>query len=422
MQERKKDDDTSSDQTNSLDQTKTSHINSSVRLESQPDPCLQEIKSTKDVLDKIKEVRAFQSCYSNAELYPRRWKNVDPKKRDKSLTRTRTRTSTFTILQFNVLAEGLSSGPNVVPPFQNIIGNNKVDNNKSNAKDQRDPFFGGFTDIPHPEISLDYNLRRWRILEVLLGGQIDDDDDDDSNVSSLDGGYFDIISVQEMDRYNGFFQPILHMFGYDSIFIPKQKAPGIKFGWYSDGCALFWKRSSFELIKEVRDSFDVGTQIYLIAILRHLASGQSITVATTHLKAQNNIQNEKIRTCQAQQLIQILSQHITTNDSASSKGMPLIVAGDFNSEPFALGNTCIHTILSQDFSSAYELNDRDLFTTWKTRGEKTVHRIIDYIFYKEVECVQILEIPDGEEMEVTKLPGFRFPSDHMSISARFELF
>merc|ERR1712232_59912 len=144
--------------------------------------------------------------------------------------------------------------------------------------------------------------------------------------------------------------------GYDSIFVPKQKSPGMKYGWYSDGCALFWKKSSFQLVKEVRNSFDIGNQVYIIATLRHLKSGQKISVATTHLKAQNNIQNEKIRTCQAQQLMQNLFD-------ANMENIPIILAGDFNSEPYSPGNTCIKAVMSQHFSSAYNLDCKDFFTT-----------------------------------------------------------
>ena len=388
----------------SIDQPMPSQI-SCIRLETKPDPCLKNIESTEKVLKKIKEVRAFQGQYRNAHLYPRRWICTDnPSNKEPKLT-----SSTpyeFTMMQFNALAEGLSSGPNVTPPLT-------VENDRK-TNEMRDNTFGGFSDLPNPEISLDFTLRRWRIIEVLLGVQIDE------SIEYLPKeGYFDIMSIQEMDRYYGFFQPILHMFGYESIFVPKQKSPGIKYGWYSDGCALFWKKSSFRLVKEARKSFDVGNQVYIIATLQHLKSSQEIAVATTHLKAQKNIQNEKIRTCQAQQLMQNLLDENKDN-------IPIILAGDFNSEPYSPENTCIKAVMSQHFSSAYNLNRNDFFTTWKTRGDHTVRRVIDYIFHncntvEEMEVTQVLNIPEEDTMEDNKLPGFRFPSDHLSIGAKFRI-
>ena len=55
----------------------------------------------------------------------------------------------FTVLQFNLLAEGLSSGPPAVPPFD--------DASKTGT-------FGGFDAVPAPEVCLDFNLRKWRYV------------------------------------------------------------------------------------------------------------------------------------------------------------------------------------------------------------------------------------------------------------------
>ena len=35
--------------------------------------------------------------------------------------------------------------------------------------------------------------------------------------------------------------------GYDSYFLPKQKSPAVKYGAPSDGCAIFYRTSKFEL-------------------------------------------------------------------------------------------------------------------------------------------------------------------------------
>ena len=80
------------------------------------------------------------------------------------------------------------------------------------------------------------------------------------------------------------------------------------------------------------------------------------------------------------------------------------------------------------FASAYPA---DLpYSTWKTRGTNTAKRVIDYIFYKpccnvdgspSFECREIIALPADENMEEQGLPGFRSPSDHLALAARFFL-
>lgn len=86
------------------------------------------------------------------------------------------------------------------------------------------------------------------------------------------------------------------------------------------------------------------------------------------------------------------------------------------------------------FQSAYPINEsreNSIFTTWKTRKTGTVRRIIDYIFHASQQtdgtedgiglcCTHILSLPEDREVEKGLLPGFRYPSDHMLIGAKFK--
>ena len=380
-----------------------------VRLESQQDPSLSTITNKDQVFDKIKEVREIQNLVQTATLYKRSWihTNGNNIRETKNKSSDDTNSHNFTVLQFNTLAEGLASSPQAHPPFQS-----KDDSNDIN--DSQDTGYGGFTEVPNPNICLDFNLRRWRLVEVILGGGIFMDNQ------------FDIIGLEEVDRYYGFFQPIMTLFEYDSLFYPKPNSPGSKNGWFSDGCALFWKRDVFDLIQNETRKYQVGSQIYIVVVLRHKQSGRDIIVAVTHLKAKQNDDNEQIRTQQVIEVVNYLSdirRKVATENDLSVDDIPVILMGDFNADPDGDGRTCIKSVLSQELqlNSAYNL-ETDFFTTWKTRGDKTVRRIIDYIFHtnaKGFECSKTLSIPDNEEIESSKLPGFRFPSDHMSIGAEF---
>jgi mRNA deadenylase 3'-5' endonuclease subunit Ccr4 len=83
--------------------------------------------------------------------------------------------------------------------------------------------------------------------------------------------------------------------------------------------------------------------------------------------------------------------------------------------------SAIATALHGGYQSAYDLSS-PIFTTYKTRGTNTVQRIIDYILYQgQLQCTHRLSIPKEREMEAHKLPGLRYPSDHVMIAAKFTL-
>ena len=349
-------------------------INSCVRLQNQPD--LADL-STKDISEDevwnvIKEVRSKMGQVKNANLYERTWERVDDSSNEIPDEKT------FSVMQLNTLAEGLSCGPNSITPFSS----------SSPTRNKAKNCYGGFINVPQPELCLDFNLRRWRLIELILSQKAD------------------LLALQEVDRYYGFFKPILEAFGYESIFIPKPLSPGVNLGWYSDGTALFWNKD-FKLTKKKMSGFECGSQVYLIALLKHIPTGKEVIVSATHLKAGSD--GEEIRSFQAKELIkEVHSFH--PNDA------PIIIMGDFNSEPTA---ECIQTTL-QTFTSAYPFLGEYDYTTWKIRDCGVTKRISDYIFYEKeqgVECTHLLSMP--QELEDSFLPGFRHPSDHLNIAAKF---
>lgn len=388
-----------------------------IREDPGPDHYVSSIKSVDEIKRKILEAQSVQAKYSaDVSLYKRKWvslgceSNRDHENEVEGAVDDETN-NTFSVLQFNMLAEGLSSGNNVDRPFEK----SKEVSNLSSVKS----IYGGFNSIPNPEIVLDFNLRRWRLLEVLLGN---------------DSLSFDIIACEEIDRFHGFFEPLMKLAGYKGLFVPKISSPSTKFGFYSDGCALFWKQDMFELVDSENGSYEDSSQVYLICTLKHINTGQVILFSVTHLKAGKDTDNECKRGLQCRNLLERIQIFESSKMEGSKDNTPMVIMGDFNSDPREEGS-CINKILSKDspmpLRSVYELsvekNNSCKFTTVKIRGDNCSKRAIDYIFFNAgtrkvlLKCTDILSIPNESDLEKTFLPGFKYPSDHIAIGAKFKI-
>ena len=368
----------------------TSDSEAFVRLQDEIDLDARGITTREQILDRIKQVKLYQDRFGRTDLYKRDWVPTlgSPNDVDND-------TSSISVMQFNILAEGLSSGPKSKTPFPM-----KGDDQRKKENDD-----GGFTHMPNTEVVLDFELRKWRLMEVLLEHDVD------------------ILAVEEMDRYHGFFEPLLRTLNYEGIFLPKIRSPGISLGWYSDGCSLFFRSDKFELqTSQERLVYSVGTQVLIVASLKHKESGETLVVAVTHLKARKNDQNERTRRAQVEELLETVGKFTARNPE--DKPWPVLVLGDLNADPpteTTQRQSAVQLLLDYPLQSAYDLDDPSLVTTWKTR-EKTVHRTIDYIFYNGLECTNTLSIPHKElAAEPYKLPNLRYPSDHLMIAAKFQL-
>lgn len=389
-----------------------------IRLEKEPDSqTLYYISSKERIIQKINQVRDEQNHYGRSDLYKREWESCHLNDRECNHDEITNPPSNainkfITVMQFNTLAEGLSSGSSQCP-FKDDKG----------LLDQRDPTgYGGFTSLQHPYITLDFGRRKWRLVEVLYGTNLDP--------------LYDVIAMEEVDRYRGFFRPLMKQFGYDSIFVPKKNSPGVRMGWYSDGCVLAWKSCTFDLIHERSGDYTVGNQVFIITTLQHRLSQKYIVIAVTHLKAQQSEINEAVRCRQVDELLTAIDDEVMRlrNATSDEQQAQIIILGDFNADPPSttdLNVSAIQKLLSWNnptmgmtYRSAYAIDDpmNDIFTTWKIRGTKVSKRIIDYIFYagSSIRCVATYKMVPSEDIEDSKLPGLRYPSDHLHIAAKFE--
>ncbi|MDA1266617.1 MAG: endonuclease/exonuclease/phosphatase family protein [Planctomycetota bacterium] len=184
---------------------------------------------------------------------------------------------TFSLLQWNTLADGLAQGSFPAAP----------------------------------PASLAWSARGQRLLEELELPEI---------------GLPDVICLQEVDHYSDHFEPALRERGYAGIFAPKSKG--------RDGCALFVRGERFVLadhrVLRYRDgeTGEFQTQLAILAELWCRSSGARVEVATTHLKARPGF--EDLRAAQARQL-----------RAALGPRGACVVAGDFNDVPGSRAHAAI---------------------------------------------------------------------------------
>jgi len=311
-------------------------------------------------------------------------------------------------MQFNCLAHGLSAPPGDVPPHAGTM--------KSN--------WGGFISVPEKDICLAWRYRSWRLLEEILRHEPD------------------LVALEEVDHFHDFFLPAMQAAGYEGEWIPKTKSSCSQYGYTADGTAVFWRSSAFVPLRGrkrrgrkrsdssvVMSSFkeEDGTpsnQVFAMVDLKHRSSQETVRLVATHLKAKAGEENERLRYFHVGQLLQAIS--------AEPAPAHTVVCGDFNSDPF--GVLGVHTasavprvLATSTLRSAYPLPTslRDcahLYSTWKRRGSDDTPHWIDYIFHSpSLRPTSLLLPPHASDLDAARLPGFRYPSDHIALAAEFEI-
>jgi len=114
----------------------------------------------------------------------------------------------------------------------------------------------------------------------------------------------------------------------------------VELGWRNDphtewGSAVLWRASHFEQVAKAVGSLAVGrhtTQTYNAVLLKHVGSGTLLCVVAVHLKA-GGMELEDVRAEQARMAV-VGAERLTRSalGEASARRMPMVVAGDFNSD------------------------------------------------------------------------------------------
>ncbi|CCK70223.1 CCR4-NOT core exoribonuclease subunit CCR4 KNAG_0D04840 [Huiozyma naganishii CBS 8797] len=275
----------------------------------------------------------------------------------------------------------------------------------------------------------------------------------------------DIMCLQEVEArtFEDFWLPLLEKHGYSGSFHAKTRAKLLQHrdSKKVDGCCVFFKRTKFRLIKKEEVDFSSTwmkhekfqrTEDFLnramnkdnIALyfkLQHIASGEHIWVATTHLHWDPKFND--VKTFQ----VGVLLDHLQTlirqdNPRQDVKKAPVIICGDFNSyidsavyELLSSGSVKDHRdgikrdygYMSQNnfshqlaLNSSYGLIGELPFTNFTP----SFVDVIDYIWYS-THALRIRGLLGKLDDEyISKFIGFpndKFPSDHIPLIVRFEL-
>ena len=298
----------------------------------------------------------------------------------------------LTVMQFNVLADGLSG----------------MDEKK-----------GGFTATP-PD-ALHWSYRAPLLLEELTRH-----------------GTPDLILLEECDHYHDYFLPALQDLGYEGRFVEKLRSPcGLSLDpSLSDGCALFWRPESLDLIdcEELRyealgehNVIENGKANQLAILATFEPHGEDrdsrsrFVVAVTHLAAPKGGAGERAR---ENQILQLLSR-------LERLALPSIVGCDLNGTPEQFPGTdypslCYAAVQAHPtgLESAYKqvLGSEPSFTTWKRRGIKELKMTIDYIFLGGGIMAERVLLPPAEtDVGPERFPSWTYPSDHIALAATLRL-
>eukprot|EP01125_Pyxidicula_operculata_P018599 TRINITY_DN6617_c0_g1_i1.p1 TRINITY_DN6617_c0_g1~~TRINITY_DN6617_c0_g1_i1.p1 ORF type:complete len:388 (-),score=29.98 TRINITY_DN6617_c0_g1_i1:16-1179(-) len=178
-----------------------------------------------------------------------------------------------------------------------------------------------------------FSVLQWNVLaDCLAHGENSDPKYLDWNhrypliLSELKHHQTDLLCLQEIDKFEDI-KTELKDLNYDGVFAQKRGR---------DGSALFWKTSSFDLIKtkkvKLSGNYGVTTQhMGQIAILAHLKhkNQKDLVVVVTHLKS--SPEYASVRLSQAVCLTDYLRDFIS--EIGPDSKIPFIITGDLNDSP-----------------------------------------------------------------------------------------
>jgi mRNA deadenylase 3'-5' endonuclease subunit Ccr4 len=273
--------------------------------------------------------------------------------------------------------------------------------------------------------SLRWTYRSLRMAEMLF--------------QQIDG---DLVFMEECDRYDDFWRPWFDAFGYESMYLPKDKSPtrhclsALKkefpelvtdgFTCPPDGVVVAWRRSHFSIVSEdltqrVTDQQNDTLSLALAVKLKHQQSGLEFWAVASHFKSDKDRKGEALRVSQAKSLFGKDEPLLELGDDD-----PVIFGCDLNANPVinrhGYAPRCYEWLTAADgggLTSAYKqgLGAEPELTTAKKRVDGVDRHTIDYIFYRSLPSSQkvssVLQVPLLPSGKL--IPDWYYPSDHFAI-------
>lgn len=231
-----------------------------------------------------------------------------------------------------------------------------------------------------------------------------------------------ILCMEEVDCFS-FLEEKLKPLGYEGKWVQKPNSPCLemKGNMGPDGCALFYHKDKLQMVDtqavNLKDNGKATNQTALVSKLKVKDNDHMLYVATVHLKAKSGYEN--LRHQQGKYLL----DHLTK--IAGSE--PIIVCGDFNASPkepvyqdFSNSDLGLKSVYRE--ASAEKKEPK--YTTWKIRagnnGENTEScKTIDYIWIRgNLKLTAFWNIPDDATIGPNRLPSHKYPSDHFALACK----
>lgn len=241
----------------------------------------------------------------------------------------------------------------------------------------------------------------------------------------------DVMSLVEMDHYLDFFKPCLEKYGYDSF---HQKRPRHS---SQDGCAIFWRRSKFELVTsdsmEFIDRYDPETgetskdRCAVVTLLRSVTHpSRHIVVLSMHLaRNPEDPKLDALRSKQAAQVVRLLTEFVEKVQSSVEADLgdaPVVMCGDLNATNFyklrglVLALRELTAVDVAPHSFIWDAVDVPSRPTSVTSSRKVR---IDAIFYRSSH-LELIDVPMLPELH-HPIPDLEHPSDHLPLQASLRL-
>lgn len=300
--------------------------------------------------------------------------------------------NSFKILQWNILARGLSARKNDIPPLPN--------------KKFKESSNGNFL----TPVELIDDVYCWKKRSRAILDEIDRINPDIFCLEEVD----EPNDIYNHFKYNGKEIYFIHQENYDSNCL--------QFGYYPDGIAIGINKNKFDII-----DFKKGTHIdkekvlYIITIVKFIEKDQLICFIVFHLKENSNVKSENKRCIQYKSIYNEALYLISKYDI----NMPISINADFNACPVTFQNNTgeiiypevITNVLNDNFISSYSIQGDNKWTTCTMCPKGEIKQVIDYqLFTSEFNIIATLSIPPTSELPEYRLPCVEYPSDHISLA------